>query len=120
MKYYRFQIADVSKVTGQPLGLFAVVDRLKKAGQLSADNIAKHTRIVNWFETNLANPPFYETGNNEKCITWFKETSRTMLAMMEDLRVIARDSGVECRKVVTEDPGKIVYEDEFQIATKHL
>ena len=63
-------------------------------------------------------PPYYADGNPEKAITWFKESAIegeivTELAVYQD---IAGRYGTAIELVSTKTPGRIIYEDEFQIA----
>ena len=64
-------------------------------------------------------PPFYDQGNPHHAVTWFKDTpaGRGIYEQMTFYRAMARKYGVplfcsRCREL----PGKVVYEDEYQIA----
>ena len=67
-------------------------------------------------------PSFYEVGNPDKAITWFKDTpeGNRIYSEMTFYREMARKYGTqlymsECDEI----PGEIIYEDDFQIAIKN-
>ena len=117
--YIRYQGTRNSGKTGKPGGIFAVAWHIKQKGCLAPREIEEIQQIENWFEDNLPNPPFYEKANPRKAVTWFKrETTSEMLEKIERIKsIIERNGGkieVEHSETV---PGKIIYEDEYQIAT---
>jgi len=75
--------------------------------------------VEGWFEMNLPNPPFYQGGNVQKAITWFKqETTSEMVDKIEKIREIVERDGWKIEIEFCEEiPGELVYEDELQIAT---
>lgn len=117
--YIRYQGTRNSGKTGKPSGIFAVAWHMKSRGHLTSDEIEEIQQIENWFEDNLPNPAFYEKANPRKAITWFKqETTTEMIEKIERIKTIIERNGwqieVEFRET---SPGKVIYEDEYQIAT---
>ena len=75
-----------------------------------------------YFEKVLPVPPYYEQGNPDGAITWFKDNEKgnDIYKQMTFYRAMAKKYGVQLYKSeVDEIPGEVIYEDEFQIAVKN-
>lgn len=120
-KYYRVHSADVAWLTKQPRGIFTAVWRLIDAGVTTEEETAEYWRNRKYFEEALPLPPYYEAGNPEGAVTWFKDTEKgnEIWQQMSFYKDMGDKYGVpfyisECIEI----PGEAVYEDEFQIAVK--
>ncbi|MDR2942965.1 MAG: hypothetical protein LBV17_10280 [Treponema sp.] len=82
-KYVRIQVRYTGK-TGKPVGIFGACHHVINSSYYSY-NVTEEEKqlfqnIDNWFIENLPNPPFYEEGNPNKYITWFKtKTTNDMI-----------------------------------------
>ncbi len=120
-KYYRVHTADVAWLTKQPRGIFTAVWKLIEAGVTTEEETAEYWRNRKYFEEALPLPPYYEQGNPDGAVTWFKDTEKGNEIWQQ--MTFYRDMGdkydvqfyiSECIDI----PGEVVYEDEFQIAVK--
>jgi len=119
MKYFRYCAPYVSPHTNQRYGIFIAVWHLIRDKKVSAEEEAAYWKARAWFETNLPIPPFHKTGNQERAITWFKESAMDS-RVVQELQIyheIATRHGTEIELVSSESPGAVIYDDEFQIAT---
>lgn len=121
-KYYRVHSADVAWLTKQPRGIFTAVWRLIDAGVTTEEETAEYWRNRKYFEEALPLPPYYEAGNPEGAVTWFKDTEKgnEIWQQMTFYRDMGDKYGVpfyisECIEI----PGEVVYEDDFQLAVKN-
>lgn len=121
MRYYRIHTADTAYLTRQPRGLFTAVGKLVDAKLLTEEEEKEYWRQRQYFEKVLPVPPFYEKGNPDHAVTWFKDTpeGNRIFQEMTFYRRMAGKYGLklflsEC----TELPGEVIYEDDFQIAVK--
>ena len=121
MKYYRVHTQDIAWITQQPRGLFTAIGKLVDAKTLTEAEEKEYWRNREYFEKELPVPPFYDQGNPDKAVTWFKNTEEgnRIFREMVFYRRMADKYGVrlylsECDEV----PGEIIYEDDFQIAVK--
>lgn len=114
-RFSRLQVRYVGRV-GVPVGIFVAVDHLRRAGRLSdADELA-YFDTDDWFRAELPDPPFYADGNTVRAVTWFKTAAAAdMLARLDVLRDILRRHDVPHDRVRSDDPGRVIYEDQFQI-----
>ena len=120
-KYYRVHTADVAWLTKQPRGIFTAVWKLIEAGVTTEEETAEYWRNRKYFEEALPLPPYYEQGNPDGAVTWFKDTEKGNEIWQQ--MTFYRDMGdkydvqfyiSECIDI----PGEVIYEDEFQIAVK--
>lgn len=118
LRYVRIQSRELAYRTGKPAGIFAAVYRLLRAGVLSEEEKAVYHETDDiWFQENLPNPPFYEDDSPGKPITWFKTAaSGHMLEKLKPLMDMLEKHNVPYDVVYTNHPGRIVYEDEYQVA----
>ena len=123
MKYFRIHTAENAYLTGQPRGIFTTVGKLVDAKILTEEETKEYWKNREYFEEVLPVPPFYENGNPDGAITWFKENEKgkEIYSQMSFYREMASKYGVELyRSECEEVPGEIIYEDEFQIAVKNV
>ena len=119
MRYFRVHTADIAYITQQPRGIFTTVGKLVDAKTMSDEETAEYWKNREYFEKVLPVPPFYESGNKERATTWFKDTPQgtDIWRQMDFYRAMCRKYGVKLYRSETDEiPGKIIYEDDFQIA----
>ena len=122
MRYYRVHTADQAYLTKQPRGIFTTVGKLVDAGVLSEAETDEYWNNRRYFEDVLPVPPFYDQGNPDGAITWFKDTpeGNRIWEEMTFYRNMAVKYGVQLYlSECTDIPGEIIYEDDFQIAVKN-
>ena len=122
MRYYRVHTADQAYLTKQPRGIFTTVGKLVDAGVLSEAETDEYWNNRRYFEDVLPVPPFYDQGNPDGAITWFKDTPDGNRIWEE--MTFYRNMAVKYRVQLylsecTDIPGEIIYEDTFQIAVKN-
>lgn len=119
MSYYRIHSEEIAFLTQKPRGVFTSVGRLVEAKILTEREVEQYWENRSWLEKTLPVPPFYVDGNPERAITWFKDGPRAQLifAQISFYLDMARKYGLFLYRTETDlVPGRIVYEDEYQIA----
>ena len=122
MRYNRVHTANQAYLTKQPRGIFTTVGKLVDAGVLSEAETDEYWNNRRYFEDVLPVPPFYDQGNPDGAITWFKDTpeGNRIWEEMTFYRNMAVKYGVQLYlSECTDIPGEIIYEDDFQIAVKN-
>ena len=122
MNYFRVHEADIAYMTQQPRGIFAVVGKLVDNKVTTEEEAAEYWKNREYFERVLPVPPFYEQGNPDRAVTWFKDTEegKRIYEEMSFYREIAAKYGVQLYiSECSELPGEVVYEDAYQIAVKN-
>lgn len=114
-RYKRIQASYCGRL-GVEVGIFVAADHLRRAGKLDADQLATYLDIDDWFHKHLPEPPFYEDGNSVGAVTWFKTPiPESMESRAQSLMEILRAHDVDHDQVLSTDPGRIIYEDDYQI-----
>jgi hypothetical protein len=118
MNYFRFCANYASPYTDQPYGIFIAVWHLVRDGKVSEEDEAAYWKARAWFGSTLPIPPYYEQGNPEKAITWFKESAMSgeIVKELSIYQDIASRYGTAIELISTKTPGRIIYEDEYQVA----
>ena len=122
MTYFRVHSADIAYKTQQPRGLFVAIWNLVAAKKLTEEETAEYWKNREYFEKVLPVPPFYENGNPDHAVTWFKDTPQgnDIFRQMTFYRQIAKKYGLKLYISKCEElPGEVIYEDDFQIAVKN-
>jgi FMN phosphatase YigB (HAD superfamily) len=101
---------------GVEVGVFVAVDHLRRAGRLTIEQEALYLDIDDWFNEHLPNPGFYADGNSVGAVTWFRHpVPEQMRQRAEQLLAILETHGIACETAWSDDPGTVVYEDQFQV-----
>jgi len=117
-KYVRIQGRELSYITKQPKGIFAMCWRMIYDGVMSKEDAVAFAAIDNWFKENLPEPPVCK-GGNQAVITYFKVASTGhMLEKLEPAMKLLDKYKHPYDVVNTNFVGEIVYEDRFQVAVR--
>lgn len=101
---------------GVEVGIFVAVDHLRRADLLTEDEEELYFDVEDWFNAHLPNPPFYDDGNTPGAVTWFRRSSTAdMRKRLEPLCNILDQHRVAWGAAESTDPGRIIYEDLFQV-----
>lgn len=121
MKYIRFRSSEESPYTGEKYGIFVAVWHLIRDQKVAPEEEADYWEHRAWFESNLPIPPFYENGNLDKAVTWFKKDVLTteMKRKLAFYFSLAEKYGLKITEDETDYLDEIIYEDLFQVAVIH-
>lgn len=118
--YLRFVVPEVDEGSGREMGLFAAGGILSEEDKLYDHEIKLQKQILIWFENNLVVPDVQASESNyyskPNAISWFKSDAIVHIAKMREYVEILKAHNMHVKQLMTERPGKIVYEDEFQVA----
>ncbi len=115
--FFRVHADYVGRV-GVEVGVFVAVDHLRRAGMLSDSEEELYFDVDDWFRSALPVPPLYGDGNTLGAVTWFRDRVRArtdFVERLDALRGLLFAHGVAHRESVSDDPGRIVYEDDYQV-----
>ncbi|WP_214405486.1 hypothetical protein [Pseudonocardia lacus] len=115
--YVRFQ-SPTPNPRGHFTGVFGLANGLALAGALSADEMEFWRTTNAWFHANFPLPDaaIYDRAVNPLASSWFKTaTADFLLARVPGYLQILGAHGVRCVEVRSDAPGRIVYDDEYQV-----
>ena len=116
-KYVRIQGKELAENTMYAKGIFSMCWQLIQKDIMDPEDVGLFKEIDDWFAENLPWPP--QCKNREPVVCWFKtENSDEMLRMIRPAMWLLERYHHPYFLVFTNDPGEIVYEDQYQIVAK--
>lgn len=117
--YVRFVIDELDEDSNQRTGVFQAIRLMKKEDCFCSYELDYIEEVMNWFDENLESPFDYLNKHRLRksgvSISWFKETAHEHIEKVREFVHILENNGVVVDMIVTNNPGKIIYSDEFQI-----
>jgi hypothetical protein len=116
--FVRFVVGTNREKPTHQTGVITSLEYLKKTGQLP-DYEAEHVEeIFLWLNTHLPCPPFKAKDWSPDAISWFKGSAQSMISKFREMIAILEQYDHPVRMLKTEQPGMILYEDEFQVVAQ--
>lgn len=119
-RFVRFQDVELSD-RGIHVGVFGLVNVLGRGGDLGEVDEAYRVRMNRWLDDaytdpSTVDPAAYDRRVNPRAVAWFKVPAADHLveATRGHLDILDRH-GVAWERVESDDPGRVVYEDEHQV-----
>lgn len=112
--YLRFATTLRCPDTARPLGIFRSAGKLRDTKKVEPWAGERIEEICKWFNANLPCP--HLDGNDWRAIFWFRSERQPMVRMLWELAAIIEEHGVFVEFIAKDNPGMIVYNDEFQVA----
>ncbi|GIH17678.1 hypothetical protein [Rugosimonospora africana] len=118
--YVRFQSPDPN-ARGTFPGIFALVNGLARRGTLTAAQERFWRENNEWFtaaypDPSTVDPSVYDRAVNPGAAAWFKTSAGPLLDRVDGYLEILAHHGVACVRLErAEPPGRVLYEDEYQI-----
>ena len=100
--------------------MFGLANGLAHSGKLSDTEWATWRSGNDWFtaaypDPSKSNPAAYDPQLNPRAAAWFKVTATHLLERIEPYLELLKRHDVQVVKLMSDDPGQIVYEDKVQI-----
>src|SRR5689334_20494220 len=117
--YIRFSVTERDDVSGIGRGLFTALGVLSNRGALLEHEIELYQSTLKWFEKNLAVPRVLAGSNYHNspgAVSWFRDSATQHIYHMRQLAQILESHDIAVTQFATTRPGKVEYEDEYQIA----
>jgi hypothetical protein len=120
MRYLRFVAPSVDRQSGRRSGIIHAAFYLKEEGQLADYEEEELEKVFGWLNKNLPVPTRLSKKRNShqgrpQGISWFKGSATECVSMIRIIAAILEEHGIPVQQLVSDRPGKIVYEDEYQI-----
>ena len=95
--------------------MFGLVNGLAHNGLLAPADAEFRTVNNEWFQRNLPIPTVYCRTRYPLAAAWFRTSATVFLERVPGYLRILRTHGIPCETVWSNDPGILVYEDEYQV-----
>jgi hypothetical protein len=100
-------------------GVITVAWRLRVDGEFYDHESDWLEDVIDWFNEHLPCPPFrrkLRSGEwSRDAVCWFRDRAGEPLKRMWDIVALLAEHGTTVRLVTTHRPGKLVYEDQYQV-----
>lgn len=117
--YIRYVTLERNKWSQQETGLFIALDKLFNAGVLYQYEVDLREDFHNWFSENLLVPSVLSDKDRRpatpKALSWFRDTAKEHIRKMRAYSEILQAHEVPIKRVCTSRPGRVLYEDDFQV-----
>lgn len=116
--YLRFVVGGDDEHHRLLTGLITEARLLRDRGVLAPHEIERLECIYEWFNTHLPCPPFSSSDWSGDAVTWFKDTAHDSIRRMRELAALLASHGLLVRTLRSRNPGKVLYEDPYQIVVE--
>lgn len=116
--FVRFVVGADGEHHRELTGIVTEARLLRDDGLLSAEEDARLDDSYDWFNANIPVPPFSSSTWPPEVVAWFKHDAREAIGRMWDLVAILEDHGRQVRLLSSRNPGRVLYEDDFQVVVE--
>ncbi|MET3843377.1 hypothetical protein [Bradyrhizobium sp. OAE829] len=99
-------------------GIITEARLLRDRGQLAPYQQTCLEDAYAWLHAHLPCPPFSTSDWGPEAVSWFKDTAEPSIRKMWEIVALLKEHDVGVRLLRSCNPGKIVYEDDFQIVVR--
>lgn len=117
--FIRFQSPEPDE-QGRFIGVFGLVNMLGKRGRLTPEQERFRRTNNDWYEKaypdpSTVDPSIYDETVHPGACAWFKHTATELIARVSGYLAILEAHGIECMEVRSQAPGRVLYEDAYQV-----
>jgi len=121
--YLRFETKELDKRSGKMKGIFTLSYQLIENNELSDIDEMKIKNILSWFSKYLPVPDKFskkknDAHKNHHGISWMKSDAKEAIEYFWKLKIILDNVGHNIEVLKVKNPGKVVYEDNFQLVAE--
>jgi hypothetical protein len=117
-EYIRFVVGHKDEDSHVEQGVFQAVARALEWEAITGADADELTTLRGWFSENLEKPTSFGRGKFSLGICWFKAgASEHITRIWQMIRILERH-GIYVKKVKTDKPGYLIYEDDWQVVAE--
>ena len=117
-EFIRFVIGRNDEDSRVEQGIFQAAARAIEWETITGEDADELNRLGKWFNRNLEKPTSFGRGKTRLGICWFKTDASEHISRIWQMVRILEQHGVYIKKIKTEKPGYLVYEDEWQVVAE--
>jgi hypothetical protein len=116
--FLRFVVVERDARSGSLRGVIRAASELQEAGALEAYQEKALEEAYAWLNDHLPVPPALGhrgPRGRTQAISWFRASAAEAIDRVRGIVAILHDCGVPVEMVKTANPGRVIYEDEWQV-----
>lgn len=117
-EYIRFVVGHRDEDSHVEQGVFQAAARAVEHQLITGSDAEELDELRWWFNENLEKPTSFGRGKHLLGICWFKSSSAEHIARIWEMVRILERNGIYVKKIRTDKPGYVVYEDEWQLVAE--
>jgi len=117
-EYVRFVIGRKDEDSHVEQGIFQAAGQALEWNQIVGSDADELNELRMWFSKNLERPTSFGRDKQRLGICWFKTSSTDHISRIWEMVRILERNGVYIKKVRTDRPGYLIYEDDWQIVAE--
>ena len=116
--FIRFVVGTERDHHRAPEGVIRRSTDYQEAGVLEPYEYARLEKLFRWLNKNLPVPPFSRRNWSTRAVCWFKDDASESIQRVWEIVILLRQHGAPIRMLTSKNPGKLLYEDAYQIVTE--
>ncbi len=117
-EYIRFVIGRKDEDSHVEQGIFQAAARALEWQDITGSDAEELNQLRAWFSENLERPTSFGRDKLRLGICWFKAQSTEHISRIWEMVQILERHGIYVRKIRTDRPGYVIYEDEWQLVAE--
>jgi len=117
-EFVRFVVGEKDEDSQVDQGIFQAVARAIEWEAITGADAEELNALRMWFSENLERPTSFGRGKLSLGISWFKITASEHITRIWHMVRILERHGIYVKKIKTEKPGYVVYEDDWQVVAE--
>jgi len=99
-------------------GLVTEAKVLRRSGVLTTHEEEVLQEHYDWLNANLPCPPYSTSEWPKTVAAWFKDSAHEPIRRLRAIGAMLEDHGLQVRMLRSRNPGKVYYEDAFQVVVE--
>jgi hypothetical protein len=117
-EYVRFVVGRKDEESHFERGIFQAVAQALEWQNITGADAEELNELRAWFSENLQKPTSFGRDTLRLGICWFKTSSIGHIARIWEMVGILERNGIYVKKIRTDRPGYVIYEDEWQLVAE--
>jgi hypothetical protein len=117
-EYVRFVVSHKDEDSHVEQGIFQAASRALEWRQITGADADELREVREWFSQNLEKPSTFGRGKLSLGICWFKASADEHISRIYTMVRILERNGISIKKIKTDKPGYVIYEDDWQLVAE--
>jgi hypothetical protein len=117
-EYIRFVIGRKDEDSHVEQGIFQAAAQALESQNITGTDADELNELRTWFSENLKKPTSFGRDKLRLGICWFKTGSTEHISRIWEMVQILERNGIYVKKIRTDRPGYVIYEDEWQLVAE--